>query len=148
MKIGIASDHGGYDLKGFLVDHLKKSGHEIVDFGALSLNNQDDFPDYVVPLAQAVAASQVEKGIAVCGSGVGATVAANKVKGVRACLVQDHFSAHQGVEDDDMNMICLGGRTIGNMVALDLVITFLEAKFIGGERHIRRLNKIKEVENS
>jgi len=148
MKIGIASDHGGFELKGFLKEQLEKKGYEIEDFGALSLDNQDDFPDYVVPLAKAVANHQVEKGISVCGSGVGATVAANKVKGVRACLVQDHFSAHQGVEDDDMNMICLGGRTIGNMVALDLVLTFLEAKFIGGERHLRRLNKIKEVENS
>ena len=144
----IASDHGGFELKTYLADHLKTLGHEIVDFGALSLNNQDDFPDYIVPLAHAVAENKVEKGIAVCGSGVGATVAANKVKGVRACLINDHFSAHQGVEDDAMNIICLGGRTTGIMVAIDLVLTFIEAKYIGAERHTRRLNKIKALENS
>jgi ribose 5-phosphate isomerase B len=148
MKIGIAADHGGFELKTYLADHLKTLGHEIVDFGALSLNNQDDFPDYIVPLAHAVAENKVEKGIAVCGSGVGATVAANKVKGVRACLINDHFSAHQGVEDDAMNIICLGGRTTGIMVAIDLVLTFVEAKYIGAERHTRRLNKIKALENS
>jgi len=148
MKIGIASDHGGFELKAFLVEKLQAMGHLLEDFGAHTLDNKDDFPDYIIPLAKAVADKKLDKAIAVCGSGVGATVAANKVKGVRACLVNDHFSAHQGVEDDDMNMICLGGRTTGNSVALELAQAFLDAKFIGGERHLRRLKKISDIENS
>ena len=99
-----------------------------------------------MPLAQAVADKKVERGIAICGSGVGACVAANKINGVRACLIHDHFSAHQGVEDDNMNIICLGGRVTGYMAAEELITTFLNAKFIGGERHVRRLNKIKTFE--
>ena len=115
MRVGIASDHGGFELKQELAEALKKAGHEIVDFGALSLNTADDYPDYVVPLARAVARADVERGIAVCGSGVGAAIAANKIHGARACLIHDGFSAHQGVEDDNMNILCLGGRIIGPM---------------------------------
>ncbi len=113
MRVGIATDHGGFGLKEELVAHLREAGHEVVDFGAHSLNPGDDYPDFVIPLAHAVAAGKVERGIAVCGSGVGASVCANKIPGVRAGLIHDHFSAQQGVEDDHMNIICMGGRTVG-----------------------------------
>jgi len=106
----------------------------------------DDFPDYVVPLAKAVAAKEVDRGIAVCGSGVGACVVANKVAGVRAALITDHFSAHQGVEDDDMNLMTIGGRVVGFNVAQELITSFLSAKFIGAERHLRRLEKVHQLE--
>ncbi|MDQ6812493.1 MAG: RpiB/LacA/LacB family sugar-phosphate isomerase [Bacteroidota bacterium] len=146
MKVGIAADHGGFHLKQFLSTVIAKLGHELVDFGAEELNDQDDYPDFVIPLAQAVANKQVDRGIAVCGSGVGASIAANKVKGVRAALVHDHFSAHQGVEDDDMNLICLGGRVVGDNVAQEIVQTFLKASFTNAERHVRRLKKVKQLE--
>ncbi len=146
MKIGIAADHGGFSLKEFLVPILKEKGLDVVDFGAFELNNQDDYPDMVLPLAQAVSNRQVTKGIAVCGSGVGASIAANKVKGVRAALVHDHFSAHQGVEDDDMNMICLGGRVIGNNLAIEIIFAFINATFTNAERHKRRLQKVLNQE--
>jgi|SRR5690242_1505818 ribose 5-phosphate isomerase B len=146
MKIGIAADHGGFELKETIKKFLKGLGHELTDFGAFALDSKDDYPDFVMPLAQAVADKKVERGIAICGSGVGACVAANKINGVRACLIHDHFSAHQGVEDDNMNIICLGGRVTGYMAAEELITTFLNAKFIGGERHVRRLNKIKTFE--
>jgi ribose 5-phosphate isomerase B len=116
MRIGIATDHGGFSLKEDLVAQLRAAGHEI-DFSAYSLNDGDDYPDYVLPLARAVAASEVERGVAICGSGVGASVCTNKVRGIRAALIHDHFSARQGVEDDHMNLICLGGRTVGPAVA-------------------------------
>ncbi len=147
MKIGIAADHGGYVLKEEMKSWLTSLGHDVKDFGALQLNPADDFPDFVVPLAKAVASKEVERGIAVCGSGVGASIAANKIAGVRAALIHDSFSAHQGVEDDDMNLICLGGRVVGTKMAEELTITFLNAKFIGGERHLRRLEKVKVLEN-
>lgn len=146
MKIGIASDHGGFELKIFLIGELKILGFEIIDFGAYSLDNTDDYPDFVIPLAKALAGEEIDRGIAVCGSGVGACVAVNKVKGIRAALINDHFSAHQGVEDDNMNLICLGGRTTGNMVAKELVLSFLNAKFTGAERHLRRLKKVEDLD--
>lgn len=146
MHIGIAADHGGFELKVFLQDYLLQQGHIVQDFGAYELNNADDYPDFVIPLAKAVAASQVQRGVAVCGSGVGAAIAANKVAGARAALINDHFSAHQGVEDDDMNLLCLGGRVTGKMAAQELVAAFLEAVFTGEERHLRRLQKIAAVE--
>jgi len=146
MKIGIAADHGGFQLKESTKVWLAAACHDITDFGAFSLDNGDDFPDYVVPLARAVAEGKVERGVAVCGSGVGASIAANKVAGVRAALIVDGFSAHQGVEDDDMNLMCLGGRVVGNKLAEELVLAFLNAKFIGGERHRRRLDKVKALE--
>ncbi len=114
MRIGIASDHGGFELKQKLIDDLRLQGHEVIDYGAYQLDPEDDYPSYVIPLARAVAAGQVERGIAVCGSGVGASVAANKVRGVRAALITDAYSAHQGVEDDRMNVMCLGGRVTGS----------------------------------
>src|SRR5271165_2060671 len=117
MRVGIATDHGGFDLKQELAAYLREAGHEVVDLGAHKLTPGDDYPDFVVPLAQAVAAGKVERGIAVCGSGVGASVCANKVVGIRAGLVQDHYSAHQGVEHDDMNILCMGGRVVGPVVA-------------------------------
>jgi ribose 5-phosphate isomerase B len=146
MRIGIATDHGGFGLKEDLRGRLAAAGHEVVEFGAFKLNSADDYPDFVVPLARAVAAGKVERGVAVCGSGVGATVCANKVAGVRACLITDHFSARQGVQDDHMNIVCLGGRITGPMLAWDLVEAFLAAEFSQAERHLRRLGKVAALE--
>jgi ribose 5-phosphate isomerase B len=146
MRVGMATDHGGFGLKEDLRGRLVAAGHDIVDFGSHSLNPGDDYPDFVTPLARAVAAGTVERGVAVCGSGVGASVCANKVRGVRAGLVNDHFSARQGVEDDHMNIICLGGRVTGPMLAWDLVQTFLAAEFSQAERHLRRLGKVAALE--
>jgi ribose 5-phosphate isomerase B len=146
MKIGIAADHGGFELKQILHTYLISLNYEIMDFGAYEQNNEDDYPDFVIPLSQAVAANQIEKGIAVCGSGVGAAICANKVKGVRASLITDCFSAHQGVEDDDMNLVCLGGRTTGFGLAKELAKIFLESSFSAGEKYMRRLNKISTLE--
>src|SRR3979490_1037619 len=142
MRVGIATDHGGFDLKNELANCLREAGHEVVDFGASSLNQGDDYPDFVIPLAQAVAGGKVERGVAVCGSGVGASVCANKIPGVRAALIHDHFSARQGVEDDHMNIICMGGRTVGPAVAWDLLQTFLAAEYSTADRHRRRLRKV------
>ena len=142
MRVGIATDHGGFGLKEELVTRLETTGHEVVDFGAHTVSDGDDYPDYVLPLARAVVAGQVDRGIAICGSGVGASVCANKVNGVRAALIHDHFSAKQGVEDDHMNILCMGGRTVGPLVAWDLVETFLSAKFSQEPRHLRRLGKV------
>jgi ribose 5-phosphate isomerase B len=146
MRVGIATDHGGFRLKEEIVAQLRKAGHDVVDFGATRLDSADDYPDYVTPLAEAVAAGTVERGLAVCGSGVGASVCANKVRGVRAALVHDHFSARQGVEDDHMNILCIGGRTVGPCVAWDLVETFLAAEYSQAERHLRRLSKVAALD--
>lgn len=146
IKIGICADHGGFELKEKIKSFLSKNKFLPVDFGAKVLDNADDYPDYVIPLAKAVAAGEVFRGIAICGSGVGACIAANKISGVRAALIVDYFSAHQGVEDDDMNLICLGGRVTGYASAEELVLAFLNAEFIGAERHIRRLRKIEKLE--
>jgi ribose 5-phosphate isomerase B len=146
MRIGIATDHGGFLLKKEMLSRLRSAGHEVVDFGAHNLQPDDDYPDFVIPLAQAVAAGDVERGIAICGSGVGASICANKVPGVHACLVLDHFSAKQGVEDDHMNIICLGGRIVGPEAAWDLIQTFLAADASQAERHLRRLGKVAALE--
>ena len=146
MRVGICTDHGGFGLKEELVIYLREAGHEVVDFGAHSLSPGDDYPDFVIPLAQAVAAGKVERGVAVCGSGVGASVCANKIPGVRAGLVHDHYSARQGVEDDHMNILCMGGRVVGPAVARDLVDTFLAAEFSQAERRLRRLGKVASLE--
>src|SRR5262244_928163 len=146
MHLGIAADHGGFELKEQLVERLSAAGHDVVDFGADTLKPDDDYPDFVIPLAQAVAAGTLERGVAICGSGVGASVCANKISGVRAGLIHDHFSARQGVEDDHMNIICLGGRAVGTSVAWDLVEAFLAAEFSQAERHLRRLNKVASLE--
>jgi ribose 5-phosphate isomerase B len=146
MRVGIATDHGGFGLKQDILARLRAAGHEVTDFGAHALDSADDYPDFVVPLARAVAAGTVERGVAVCGSGVGASVCANKIPGVRACMIEDHFSARQGVEDDHMNVLCLGGRVVGPEVAWDLVETFLAAQFSQAERHLRRLAKVAALE--
>jgi ribose 5-phosphate isomerase B len=146
MRVGVATDHGGFILKRELIAKLRDAGHEVVDFGALTLEPGDDYPDFVTPLARSVAAGSVERGVVLCGSGVGASICANKIAGVRAALIHDHFSARQGVEDDHMNVICLGGRTLGAAVAWDFVETFLAAEFSHAERHLRRLGKVTALE--
>jgi len=145
-RIGIAADHGGYASKEYLTGMLRGALYEVVDFGDNQLRLDDDYPDFVVPLARAVARGDVDRGVAICGSGVGASIAANKVAGVRASLIHESFSAGQGVEDDDMNVICLGGRVIANQFAWGLVKIFLKARFSGAERHTRRLGKVAELE--
>jgi ribose 5-phosphate isomerase B len=147
MRLGIATDHGGFELKQKLVERLRTAGHEVEDFGAHKLESGDDYPDFIIPLGRAVAAGKVERGIAVCGSGVGASICACKIKGVCACLIEDNFSARQGVEDDNLNLICLGGRIEGPELAWELVQTFLKAQFSGAERHVRRLGKVAALEN-
>ncbi|MEO8772274.1 MAG: RpiB/LacA/LacB family sugar-phosphate isomerase [Ferruginibacter sp.] len=145
--IGIAADHGGFDLKVKLVALLKTAGYDIKDFGAYQLNNGDDYPDFVIPMAKALANGDITRGIAICGSGVGACIAANKIAGVRSALISDSFSAHQGVEDDDMNIMSLGGNITGPALAWELVQVFLNARFKNEERYLRRLNKIAGIEN-
>jgi ribose 5-phosphate isomerase B len=147
MRIGIATDHAGFALERELTRRLRAAGHDVVEFGAHALDPADDYPDFMIPLARAVVAGDVARGIGVCGSGVGASVCANKIHGVRAALVHDHFSAHQGVEDDDMNILCVGGRTIGPDLAWELVQTFLAASFSGAARHRRRLAKVAALES-
>jgi ribose 5-phosphate isomerase B len=146
MRVGIATDHGGFGLKEELVAHLRTAGYLVIECGAAVLTPDDDYPDFVIPLAQAVALEKVERGVAICGSGVGASVCANKISGVRAALIHDHFSARQGVEDDHMNIIGMGGRTVGPAVAWDLVETFLAARFSQADRHLRRLGKVAALE--
>jgi ribose 5-phosphate isomerase B len=146
MLVGVAADHGGFDLKRRIVDALKSNGVKVRDFGASAFDQQDDYPDFVIPLARAVAKGEVERGVAICGSGVGACMAANKIPGVRAGLIADSYSARQGVEDDDMNVICLGGRVTGSELAIELVRSFLASRFKGDQRFRRRLAKIRELE--
>jgi len=145
-RIGLASDHGGHKLKLRLSRRLVEAGLEVVDFGDLQADPDDDYPDFIVPLARAVARGEVARGLAICGSGVGACIAANKVPGARACLIQDTFSARQGVEDDDLNILCLGGRVVGEELAWELVAVFLAARFSGAERHLRRVAKVARLE--
>lgn len=142
MRIGIAADHGGFELKVKLVAALTFAGYMVTDFGAFELTDGDDYPDFVVPLAKAVSSGEITRGLAICGSGVGACIAANKVHGVRSALITDSFSAHQGVEDDDMNVMCLGGGVTGSSLAWELVQAFLKADFKAEEKYIRRLNKV------
>ncbi len=146
MKVGIAADHGGFELKEKLREYLRQTNFEVVDYGAKNFDKDDDYPDYIIQLARAIAKGSVQKGIAVCGSGVGASVAACKIEGVRAAVITDVFSAHQGVEDDDMNIICLGGRVVAEELAKDLVKAFLAASYVPNVRHKRRLDKVRELE--
>jgi len=146
MRIGIAADHAGFAVKEQLAKDLRAAGHEVVDFGAYRLDPQDDYPDFVTPLARAVAKGDAQRGIAICGSSIGACITANKVPGVRAGPCSDNYSAHQGVEHDDMNVICIGGRVIGYALAWELIQTFLSARFTGEERFARRLQKIAALE--
>ncbi len=150
MKVGVGADHGGFEMKQQLAKLLAAEGHEVVDFGnKVQDNNQDnndDYPDFAIPLARAVATGAINRGILVCGSGVGASVAANKIVGVRAALCHDHFSARQGVEDDNLNILCFGGRTTGIAIAWECTQNFLSARFSGAERHRRRLAKVTQLE--
>ena len=146
MNIGFATDHGGFILKEPILKALRDSGHGVQDFGAYGLNPEDDYPDFVIPLARAVARGEVERGIAICGSGVGASFTANKVSGVRSALIHECYSAHQGVEDDDMNLLCLGGRVVGFALAWEIIQTFLAAQPVRAERFERRLAKVDAIE--
>ena len=145
MKVGIAADHGGFEMKQEIISLLQSEGDEVVDFGNTVHDVNDDYPDFAFPLARAVAAGVVDRGVLLCGSGIGASVAANKIDGVRAAVCHDSFSARQGVEDDAMNILCLGGRTTGVAVAWDCVKSFLAAEFSGAERHRRRLAKVERI---
>ena len=149
MKVGIAADHGGFHAKEKLIHLLNgMEGITVVDFGAESYDASDDYPDFVAPLARAVARGDVKRGIAICGSGVGASIVANKVPGVRAALICETYSAHQGVEHDDMNVLCVGARVLGDVYIEELVHAFLNAQYTGEERHARRLNKVKAMEKN
>ncbi len=146
MKIAIGADHGGYALKGILIAELQELGHSVLDCGAHELDRTDDYPDLALAVAQAVQHGDAARGIVVCGSGVGASVAANKVRGIRAAICHDTYSAHQGVEHDDLNVLCLGARVVGDEVARELVRAFVSATFSQEERHVRRLNKVLDIE--
>ena len=147
IRIGLAADHGGFELKKIIKKYLQDQNYSVSDFGATKLDNDDDYPDFVVPLAKAIDEGKIDRGIAICGSGVGACIAANKIHGVRAALIHEIFSARQGVEDDNMNLICLGGRVTGYALAMELVKAFMEANYKPVERFERRLKKIAELEN-
>jgi ribose 5-phosphate isomerase B len=145
LSVLIGADHGGFILKNEMLSRLTDR-YEISDIGAYTLDNTDDYPDFAFTVARIVASGKAERGILICGSGVGACIAANKIPGIRACLCHDTYSAHQGVEHDNMNVLCLGARVIGLELACDLALTFLDARFNGEERNQRRLNKILAVE--
>ena len=145
LRVALAADHGGFSLKNEL-SHWLQQGYEISDLGAHELNLGDDYPDFAESVAGEVASGRADRGILICGSGVGACIAANKVPGVRACLCHDTYSAHQGVEHDDMNVLCLGARVVGVELAMELVAVFLIARFSGEERHVRRLQKVLAIE--
>ena len=147
MKIALAGDHAGFSLKQYLIVELKKEGHIVLDLGAFD-EMPSDYPDFARKIGKAVVSKEVERGILVCGSGVGACVAVNKIKGIRAAIVHDTYSAHQGVEHDDMNVLCLGSRVIGIAPALEIARAFLAARFTNEERHVRRLKKVLEMEKN
>ena len=146
MKIAIGSDHGGYPLNETIIADLTRAGHEIIDFGTHDGTKPDDYPDYAREVGNALQQGRADRGIIVCGSGAGACIAANKLHGVRACLCHDTYSAHQAVEHDNMNVLCLGARIIGAELARELVKAFVGAKFSGEERHLRRLSKVNDME--
>ncbi len=145
LKVVLGADHGGFTIKIELVARLNEM-YEIVDLGAYAFDPNDDYPDFALAVSRAVASGQANRGILICGSGVGACIAANKVRGVRACLCHDTYSAHQGVEHDDMNILCLGARVVGLELATELAKAFLKAKFSGETRHRRRLEKVLSIE--
>ena len=145
MKIAIACDHGGFPLKEAVLEAVRAAGDDLLDLGAFSVA-PDDYPDYAEKLGRAIQKGEAERGILLCGSGVGASIAANKLKGVYAAVCHDIYSAHQGVEHDAMNVLCLGARVIGPKLAEDLVAAFLSARFRNEERHIRRVDKVKKLE--
>ena len=146
MRVAVGMDHGGYPLKAYILEEIRKEGHEPVDVGAFQLDPADDYPDFAKAVGEAILSGRAERGVLVCGSGVGAAVAATKMKGIRASVCHDHYSAHQGVEHDNMNVLCLGARIIGPELAVDLIKAFLAANFTGEERHVRRLGKVNAIE--
>jgi ribose 5-phosphate isomerase B len=146
MKIGVAADHAGFEQKQGLIMQLSEAGFNVKDYGAFKYDATDDYPDIIIPLAKAISTGEADRGIAVCGSGVGVSIAANKIAGVRAALITESYSAHQGVEHDAMNLLCLGGRVIGPMLVWELVQSFLRAEYKGEERFQRRLNKVIALE--
>ena len=146
MKVVISGDHAGWSMKNRLAEILRASGHAVLDLGAARYDPEDDYPDFAAVVAHAVADGKAERGLIVCGSGVGASVAANKVRGVRAGLCHDTYSAHQGVEHDDVNVLCLGSRIVGESLAIEIVQAFLAARFTNEPRHARRLKKVLEIE--
>jgi ribose 5-phosphate isomerase B len=148
MRISIGADHAGFEMKKMLIEFIEKLGHTVHDVGTFAPGKADDYPDYAVLVAEDIRSGNAERGLLVCGSGVGVSVAANKFKGIRAGLCHDHYSAHQGVEHDDMNVLVLGARIIGPMMAQDAAEAFLSATFSGEERHVRRLNKVKGIEQN
>jgi ribose 5-phosphate isomerase B len=147
MKIGIVADHAGFEPKQQLFKMLIDAGYDVKDYGAFAYEATDDYPDVVIPLGEAIAKGEVDRGIAVCGSGVGVSVAANKMPGVRAALITETYSAHQGVEHDDMNMLCVGGRVIGLVLMWEIIQAYLKARYDGGERFQRRLDKVIAIEH-
>jgi len=148
MRIAIGADHAGYDLKNYLYEKIESMGHSIVDVGAHTLDPDDDYPDFAKAVGKQVSSQESDRGILVCGSGVGASIAANKIVGIRASICHDIYSAHQGVEHDDMNILCIGALVVEKNLALELASNFIKAKFSGKERHIRRLNKVFELESN
>ena len=145
MRFVVGADHAGYILKQEVGEALRQAGHDVLDVGTNS-TAPVDYPDSAEAVARAVTSGQAERGVLICGSGVGASVAANKVPGIRAAVCHDTYSAHQGVEHDDMNVLVLGGRIVGPALALELVRAFVAARFSGEERHVRRLGKVKALE--
>jgi ribose 5-phosphate isomerase B len=148
MRISIGADHAGFEMKKMLIEFIEKLGHTVHDVGTFEPGKADDYPDYAALVAEDIRSGKAERGLLVCGSGVGVSVAANKFKGIRAGLCHDHYSAHQGVEHDDMNVLVLGARIIGPMMAQDATEAFLSATFSEEERHVRRLNKVKGIEQN
>ena len=148
MIVAIGTDHGGFALKTTIADAIRAAGHEVVDCGAFKLEPEDDYPDFATVVAKTILDGRAERGVLICGSGVGAAIAANKFSGIRASLCHDSFSAHQGVEDDSMNVIALGARVIGPSLAAEIVATFLRAEFSGAERHRRRLEKVNALDRA
>ena len=146
MRLAVSADHAGFELKGQVVPWLKSLGHEVLDLGAHALNPDDDYPDFAAAVARSLTANEAERGVLFCGSGVGACITANKVKGVRACLCHDTYTARQGVEHDAMNVLCVGGRVLGLDQAKEVLSAFLEANFLTDTRFQRRLDKLNEVE--
>ena len=147
LKVALAADHGGFPLKAKLLPWIRARGHEVLDMGAFALEPDDDYPDFAEAAGQAMVSGRVERAILVCGSGVGASIAANKIPGIRASLCHETYSARQGVEHDDMNVLCLGARVVGEEVAKELAAAFVAAKFTGEERHRRRLGKVLAMES-
>lgn len=149
MKIAVACDHGGFPLKGMVIEAARQAGHDVLDLGTYSIESVD-YPDYAEKLGQAIQSGEAQRGILLCGSGIGACIAANKMKGIYAGVCHDTYSAHQGVEHDDMNVLCLGARIIGPELAREIVLAFLSARFLGHdpgqERHARRVQKVRKLE--